>query len=131
MTTSAVHLLDLTPELLAEVVAYLDPVDASNLSCTCKTLSTWLYGKHSSHLWKVMFLQLFDPLESASRPGFRYTREARIGLNHQGNSEQQQQQERSSSHDGMDYMQLVKERCRARGITRTPHSDKRVSTERL
>ena len=99
-------LLTLTPEVLHDVLLNLDAVDLSCLSQTCKALSVYADSEANPVLWRSLFHQLFDSLETSIRPGYSHSP---VG-----------------APVGVDYGRLVKERCRARGVIRSPHTDKKV-----
>ena len=132
-------LLDLTPEVLHDILtsSTLDPIDVACAAQTCKTLAEFTDPAGNPLLWKALFLNLFDALPTpppaappgdgdAGRlpPGFDRPRPAADGSGSRAPAVRTGGG--SSSTTPPDYSKLVRDRCRARGTIRSPHSDKKV-----
>lgn len=105
------QLLDLTPEILHQILVKLDPSDVASVSETCKELHEYQDPDENPLLWKTLFLNLFDPIEGdqALHAGLPL-REGQKGKQR------------------IDYAEQVKRRCRARGVVHSPHAAKKVRT---
>jgi len=106
-------LSSLSPEIIHEILQYNDAIDISNLSQTSKRFYNLTDSDTNPVLWKTAFLQVFDAPESSARPGYPNPSSSSAA---------------STSKDAWrpDYASLLKDRCRARGIARCPHKDKKV-----
>jgi hypothetical protein len=106
------QLLDLTPEILHQILTNLDPTDVAAVSETCKELHEYQDPAENPLLWKSLFLNLFDPIE-----GDRVL-DAGLPL--------RKAQLATKGKQRIDYADILKQRCRARGVVHSPHAAKKV-----
>lgn len=59
------HMLDLPPEIVEQILLELDPVDIAFAAQTCSLLHTYIYDSPDQRLWRLLYLA--EPLDDPSK----------------------------------------------------------------
>lgn len=112
-------LLALSPEILSQIFAYLDPVDVARAGQVCRKLARLIDPRSNGVLWRTLFHTLFDPLDLSD--GLAGDAESLQGASTGPNG-------RSGS---ALYAFLVQQRCNVRGLIHCADTSQKVSSEAL
>ncbi|PPR07753.1 hypothetical protein CVT24_003703 [Panaeolus cyanescens] len=65
------HIVNLPPELVEEILVICDPVDVAQVAQTCTTFRSLIYQSKDSNLWRTLYLSqpLDDPRKCVSQDG--------------------------------------------------------------